>query len=162
MGEGWSDFFALALLSEPGDDSDGVYAAAGYVTFQLSQTNYYFGIRRYPYCTDLAKNPLTLKATVTQLLYVNPHVQLYFDTKDGHGKVTHWNGEMTDIGQLVRAGWTKKRFTDALKPGTPVTVTIQKSKTPLPPGQGVAVVMKIEDERREVVGLVRRGAGGQE
>ena len=65
------------------------------------------------------KNPLTLKATVTQLLYVNPHVKLYFDTKDGHGKVTHWNGEMTDIGQLVRAGWTKKRFTDALKPGTP-------------------------------------------
>jgi len=41
-------------------------------------------------------------------------------------------------------------------------VTIQKSKTPLPPGQGVAVVMKIEDEKGEVVGLVRRGAGGQE
>jgi len=108
------------------------------------------------------KNPLMLKATVTQLLYVNPHVQLYFDTKDGHGKVTHCNCEMTDIGELVRAGWTKKRFTDALKPGTPVTVTIQKSKTPLPPGQGVAVVMKIEDEKGEVVGLVRRGAGGQE
>src|SRR5262249_53452074 len=93
------------------------------------------------------KNPLTLKATVTQLLYVNPHVQLYFDTKDAQGKVTHWNGEMTDIGQLVRAGWTKKRFTEALMPGTPVTVTIQKSKTPLPPGQGVAVVMKIENEK---------------
>jgi Family of unknown function (DUF6152) len=108
------------------------------------------------------KNPLTLKATVTQLLYVNPHVQLYFDTKDEKGKVTHWNGEMTDIGQLLRAGWSKKRFTEALKPGTPVTVTIQKSKAPLPPGQGVAVVMKIEDEKGEVVGLVRRGAGGQE
>jgi Family of unknown function (DUF6152) len=108
------------------------------------------------------KNPLTLKATVTQLLYVNPHVQLYFDTKDGQGKVTHWNGEMTDIGQLIRAGWTKKRFTEALMPGTPVTVTIQKSKTPLPPGQGVAVVMKIETEKGDVVGLVRRGAGGQE
>jgi hypothetical protein len=108
------------------------------------------------------KNPLTLKATVTQLLYVNPHVQLYFDTKDAQGKVTHWNGEMTDIGQLVRAGWTKKRFTEALMPGTPVTVTIQKSKTPLPPGQGVAVVMKIENEKGDVVGLVRRGAGGQE
>jgi Family of unknown function (DUF6152) len=108
------------------------------------------------------KNPLTLKATVTQVLYVNPHVQLYFDTKDAKGKVTHWNGEMTDIGQLVRAGWTKKRFTDALRAGTPVTVTIQKSKTPLPPGQGVAVVMKIQDEKGEVIGLVRRGAGGQE
>jgi Family of unknown function (DUF6152) len=108
------------------------------------------------------QHPLTLKATVTQLLYVNPHVQLYFDTKDAQGNLTHWNGEMTDIGQLLRAGWTKKRFTEALKAGTPITVTIQKSRSPQPPGQGVAVVMKIEDEKGEVVGLVRRGAGGQE
>jgi uncharacterized repeat protein (TIGR01451 family) len=63
MGEGWSDFYALALLSEPGDDVDGVYAAAAYVSFQLEglRENYYFGIRRYPYSTDLTKNPLTFK-----------------------------------------------------------------------------------------------------
>ena len=24
-------------------------------------SNYYFGIRRYPYCTDMNKNPLTFK-----------------------------------------------------------------------------------------------------
>jgi hypothetical protein len=63
MGEGWSDFYALALLSESGDDPDGNYAAGGYVTYQLfgMDENYYFGIRRYPYSTDLSKNPLTLK-----------------------------------------------------------------------------------------------------
>jgi len=63
MGEGWSDFYAMALLSEPGDDVNGVYASGGYVTYQLSglTQNYYFGIRRYPYCTDLSKNPLTFK-----------------------------------------------------------------------------------------------------
>src|SRR5437899_333776 len=35
----------------------------GYVTYQLSGLlqNYYYGIRRYPYCTDLSKNPLTFK-----------------------------------------------------------------------------------------------------
>src|ERR1017187_3721537 len=63
MGEGWSDFYALSLLSQPGDDVNGVYAMAAYVAYQLGglTQNYYFGIRRYPYCTDLGKNPLTFK-----------------------------------------------------------------------------------------------------
>lgn len=63
MGEGWSDFYALSLLSEPSDNVDGNYASGGYVTFQLGglTQNYYFGIRRYPYSTDLTKNPLTFK-----------------------------------------------------------------------------------------------------
>ncbi|MDB6110653.1 MAG: hypothetical protein JWR69_2403, partial [Pedosphaera sp.] len=63
MGEGWSDFYAQSLLSEAGDDPNGVYAFGGYATYLLSglTQNYYFGIRRYPYCTDMAKNPLTFK-----------------------------------------------------------------------------------------------------
>ncbi|HEY6168093.1 MAG TPA: M36 family metallopeptidase, partial [Verrucomicrobiae bacterium] len=63
MGEGWSDWFALTLLAEPGDDLSGNYAAGGYVTYQLGGLlqNYYYGIRRYPYSTNLSKNPLTFK-----------------------------------------------------------------------------------------------------
>ena len=63
MGEGWSDFYALALLAEPGEDPHAAYAMGGYATesfFGLKE-NYYFGIRRYPYSTDLTKNPLTFK-----------------------------------------------------------------------------------------------------
>ena len=108
------------------------------------------------------RRPATSKATVANVTYANPHVQLYFDTKDPQGKVTHWSGEMTDIGQLTRAGWNRKRFTEALKPGTVVNVTYQVSTFPQPAGQGVALVMKITDEKGEVIGLVRRGAGGQE
>ena len=108
------------------------------------------------------KNFKTSKVTVTEVKYVNPHVQLYFDTKDAQGKVTHWSGEMTDIGQLLRAGWGKKRFEAALKPGTVVTLNYQVSTTPQPPGTGVALVMKIVDEKGEVVGLIRNGAGGQQ
>jgi hypothetical protein len=106
------------------------------------------------------KRPTTSKATVTDVVYANPHVQLYFDTKDAQGKVTHWNGEMTDIGQLTRAGWNRKRFLGALKAGTTVTVSYQVSTSPQPPGAGVALVMKIQDEKGEIVGLVRNGAGG--
>ena len=63
MGEGWSDFYAMSLLSESGDNINGNYAAAGYATRQFSSLteNYYYGIRRYPYSTDLTKNPLTFK-----------------------------------------------------------------------------------------------------
>ena len=63
LGEGWSDFYALALLSEPADDLNGNYAAGAYVSFRLEglRENYYFGIRRYPYSTDMTKNPLTFK-----------------------------------------------------------------------------------------------------
>ena len=64
MGEGWSDFYALSLLSQPGDDVNGVYAAAAYASYLLNYSltqNYYYGIRRYPYTTDLTKNPLTFK-----------------------------------------------------------------------------------------------------
>jgi len=63
MGEGWSDFYALSLLSEPADDPRATYAAGGYASYKIGglEQNYYFGIRRYPYSTDLEKNPLTLK-----------------------------------------------------------------------------------------------------
>ena len=63
MGEGWSDFYALALLTDPAVDVDGVYPMASYVAYHGFGTtfdqNYYYGIRRYPYCTDTNKNPLT-------------------------------------------------------------------------------------------------------
>lgn len=63
MGEGWSDFYALCLLSEPSDDPDGVYSTGGYATYQFAglAQNYYFGIRHFPYSTDLNKNPFTFK-----------------------------------------------------------------------------------------------------
>ena len=37
MNEGWSDFFALSMLSQSGDDADGVYAMAGYSSYLLGR-----------------------------------------------------------------------------------------------------------------------------
>jgi hypothetical protein len=62
MGEGWSDFFAVALLARPGDDPAGIYhvgAHATYLRFAGYFDNYHFGIRRFPYSTDFSKGPLT-------------------------------------------------------------------------------------------------------
>lgn len=52
MGEGWSDFYAHAMLSEPTDPINGIYSTGGYATFLLRgpgfTANYYYGIRRFP------------------------------------------------------------------------------------------------------------------
>jgi hypothetical protein len=65
MGEGWSDFYAFALLAESTDDLDGPWGMGGYSTFEWVPNplgwddNYYFGIRRYPHSRDMNKSPLT-------------------------------------------------------------------------------------------------------
>lgn len=60
MGEGWSDFYSLSLLSQPGDDPHGVYAAGGWSTLEIDPgytNNYYYGIRRFPYATITTVGP---------------------------------------------------------------------------------------------------------
>jgi hypothetical protein len=67
MGEGWSDFYALALLAEPFDGTIAPYAYGGYsISGTASDAgNYYYGLRRFPYATILSNtvdrphNPLT-------------------------------------------------------------------------------------------------------
>ncbi|WP_144393068.1 M36 family metallopeptidase [Pleionea sediminis] len=63
MGEGWSDFVALLFAAReedallPGNDQfQGAYSVAGFAT-----TDYYFGIRRFPYSTDRDINDITFK-----------------------------------------------------------------------------------------------------
>lgn len=63
MGEGWSDFFALALTVEPGDRGGD---ARGIGNFVVANGVDGRGIRRFPYSTDMAINPQTyndIKAT---------------------------------------------------------------------------------------------------
>ncbi|MDQ4123303.1 MAG: M36 family metallopeptidase [Acidobacteriota bacterium] len=51
MGEGWSDFYALSMLSEPTDPINGIYSFASYATYlgvPGFTSNYYYGIRRFP------------------------------------------------------------------------------------------------------------------
>jgi hypothetical protein len=70
MGEGWGDFAGLLMVVREGDDQvpsnanfGGVYARGAYVNSGGANQGYYWGSRRYPYTTDLTKNPLTLRYT---------------------------------------------------------------------------------------------------
>jgi uncharacterized repeat protein (TIGR01451 family) len=65
MGEGWSDFYSEVLLNPTNASPDAAYGWSGYAFYLIAGSgfdqNYYYGIRRYPYCTDMSKNPLTFK-----------------------------------------------------------------------------------------------------
>ncbi len=74
LGEGWSDFVAQLITvteqdrQKPGNDryqgayAQGAYANSGSAYPAVDASNAtYFGARRYPYSTDMNKNPLTFK-----------------------------------------------------------------------------------------------------
>ena len=90
----------------------------------------------------------TTWATVTEFNYLNPHPSMTFERTDKNGKVEHWVSELlTNPSALARAGWTKSRSVEALKPGTRVKLYIGTSRV----GGFSGIVMKIENEKGENV-----------
>ena len=67
---------------------------------------------------------LTLKATVTEFIYRNPHIIISFDAADDQGKVVHWSAEGGSPAGLTRRGWTWK----TMKAGDQITVDRQSGK----------------------------------
>jgi Family of unknown function (DUF6152) len=79
------------------------------------------------YDTD---NPITIRGTVTEFSWTNPHVQIYLDVKDGKGNVVHWSVETYSPGKLVRAGWSK----ESVKAGDVVSINLIPAKSGAPVG----------------------------
>ncbi len=70
------------------------------------------------------QNIVTVKGTMTDFRFINPHVQLYFDVKTDNGEVQKWAAELTAPNKLARAGWSKH----TLKPGDSITASGYVSK----------------------------------
>jgi uncharacterized protein DUF6152 len=66
---------------------------------------------------------VTLKGTVTEFHFVNPHSVVEFEVKDDQGHVQKWQAEMTSPVHLK--GWTAT----SLEPGNVVTVTGYRAKS---------------------------------
>jgi hypothetical protein len=79
-------------------------------------------------------HPVTMKATITEFRYTNPHIQLFFDVKDEKGNVTHWSAEGPDPAVLVAVGWGRKKTASALSPGAEVTITVAPARNGKPVG----------------------------
>ena len=96
---------------------------------------------------DLAQR-VTMKGTVTEFKYINPHPALFWDVKDEKGNVTHWTGEIApNVAQLQQEGWGRKRSEAALAPGTPVTITLSPSRA----GGSVGLIQRIENTAGELI-----------
>jgi hypothetical protein len=74
---------------------------------------------------------LTMKVTVTQWFWANPHCFLKFDAKDENGNVQHWVAEASNPPDLVQLGWNK----NTLKVGDEVTVLLIPARNGQPIGR---------------------------
>ena len=81
------------------------------------------------------EHPVTLKGTVTQFVFTNPHAQIHFDVKDENGNVSSWVAETTSPSALFRLGWNK----NTLKFGD----TIEVTGAPFKDGRKVLSIFKL-------------------
>jgi len=79
---------------------------------------------------DNAKT-VTVKGTVTDYLWANPHVFLKMDAKDDSGETQHWIIEAQNPVAQAGAGWSKTTF----KPGDEVVVDVMPVKNGQPIGR---------------------------
>jgi extracellular elastinolytic metalloproteinase len=63
MGEGWSDWYAVAMTAKPGDTAEMPRGVGTYLVFQPTDGT---GIRSFPYSRDMAVNPMTYADIATQ------------------------------------------------------------------------------------------------
>jgi hypothetical protein len=83
------------------------------------------------------QHPVTLKGTVTEFVWSNPHCQVFVDVKDDSGKVVNWTIETLAPAVLKRAGWNR----ETLHTGNQISITFVPSKKGTPVGMLRKVVL---------------------
>ena len=73
---------------------------------------------------------VTVKGTVTEFIWTNPHVLVRLDVKDASGTVTNWVAEVWNPVTQSSRGWTR----DTFKPGDDVSVEVTAAKNGRPIG----------------------------
>lgn len=85
---------------------------------------------------DTSKD-VTLKGTVTDWIWANPHCFLKFDAMDETGTVRNWAVEVSNPTDMTKRGWARSSF----KVGDAVTVNLQPVKNGAPIGRLRNVVL---------------------
>jgi hypothetical protein len=95
---------------------------------------------------------VTLKGTVVDFVWRNPHVLLVWTTKDDTGKAVQWTGEVgSPESMMADDGWTKQTF----KPGEELILVLRAAKSGVPNG----VIDQIKRADGSVVMRYSRQAG---
>ena len=80
---------------------------------------------------------ITLKGTVTEWIWSNPHCFLQFDAKDDSGTVRNWAVETQNPTTMTQRGFSRTLF----KAGDEVTATLEPVKNGQPIGRLLTVVL---------------------
>ena len=85
---------------------------------------------------DVGKK-VTVKGTVIEWFWANPHCFLRFDVAGDNGQVAHWAAETQSGPNIIPQGFSKQSF----KVGDEVTVTLEPVKNGRPMGRLLRVVL---------------------
>jgi hypothetical protein len=80
---------------------------------------------------------VTLKGTVKEFVFANPHVSIVIAAVDDKGQVVDWSIEAASTQSLVRSGWRKS----SLKFGDVVTIVGRPLRDGRPGAQLVRVIL---------------------
>ena len=83
---------------------------------------------------------ITLKGTVTEFVWRNPHAQLWLDVSEGDFKGQSFGIEMNSPGVMLRWGWSKNTF----KTGDEITVKVHPSRTGRAVGECLNCVVEVK------------------
>lgn len=72
---------------------------------------------------DMSKS-VTVKGTVTEFSFINPHAAIYLEVKDDKGNAEKWMVEADSPNNLARAGWTR----NTIKPGQELSIVGNQMK----------------------------------
>ncbi len=67
---------------------------------------------------------VTLKGTVTDFHFTNPHCVIEIDVKDEKGQVENWKAELTSANHLAPKGWTES----SVQAGDELAITGYRAK----------------------------------
>ena len=81
------------------------------------------------------KKQVTLKGTVSQVKWQNPHVLIFIDVKDDTGKAVTWGFENSNVHTLATQGYNR----NTLKVGQPVTAIVN----PATNGEPLGIIVKV-------------------
>lgn len=180
LGEGWGDFHALLVTvgdadrNQPGNNLyQGAYAAGSYAMGSVVGPDIdpfdvaLFGIRRYPYSTDMGKNPLTLK-------HITDGVALPATAPRNPKGATQPNAEVHNMGEVMATmlwecytgllnahpfATAQDRMKNYLVAGyklTPVNPTLPEARDAL---LAAMAASDPADRARCAAGFAKRGAG---
>ena len=95
------------------------------------------------------KKQVTLKGTVSQVKWQNPHVLIFIDVPDQIGKVVTWGFENSNVHTLATQGYNR----NTLKAGQPITAIVN----PAVNGEPLGIIVKIILEDGKVIMSRERG-----